>query len=35
METTTGSDVTWISALLGTLALTNLGIVWVAVNYLS
>jgi hypothetical protein len=35
METTTGSDVTWISVLLATLALTNLGIVWVAVNYLS
>jgi hypothetical protein len=33
METT--SDASWIPALLGTLFLTNLGVIWVALNYLA
>jgi hypothetical protein len=35
MDTSTTSDKTWIGSLLATLAITNAGIVWVALNYLS
>jgi hypothetical protein len=35
METTAKSDSRWIAALLSTLVVTNIGILWVALNYLS
>jgi hypothetical protein len=34
METTHSSDTGWITALLGTLALTYVGVIWVALSYL-
>jgi hypothetical protein len=35
METTTQSDFRWIAPLLTTLAVTNTGILWVALNFFS
>jgi hypothetical protein len=35
METTTQSDWTWIASLMTTLVITNLGVLWVALTYLS
>jgi hypothetical protein len=35
METTTQSDRTWIAGLVTTLVITNIGVLWVALTYLS